>query len=61
MMIAKYFGLKKGGTEALILSKRSWNQAADFAKLGNVSVCLQRGPELAHRQLETLQRNRRHT
>ena len=39
-MIAKYFGLKKGGTAALTLSKRSLNQAAGFAKPGNVSVCL---------------------
>ena len=40
MMIAKYLGLKKGGTPALILSNRSLNQAAGFTKLGNVSVCL---------------------
>lgn len=43
MIIAKYFGLKNGGTAALTLSKRSLNQAAGFARPGNVSVCLHRG------------------
>ena len=40
MMIAKYFGLKKGGAVALTLSNRSLNQAAGFPNLGNVLVCL---------------------